>query len=688
MNSRLLKYLIFFTLFEGENCLANLSEIGQDFGVKLLERQNNVSNDKEFNERLNALPGFQSYQQGGKSEEDKQNVQYLKAMEGHFSANIDRGEKNTDIVKSEVSKLNAQKLNNAVHSTSPSLNQAEALLKQKHRWHIHANDPLLYVYDKISGEEKAIKQGYDIPDLRTKTQAEDQILTCREGAIGHTQTCTKRLMVRAIPQPDIVKQITAHFTARCYNLVTFSINLATGNIAVSQCENPGSMKLNVDNPIGANVDLSKVSIECVAKQHIGEVGVDFRAQAMNPSPANGFTAIFTAFQPNTGRKNKHEGNKNNVRGGQYIWKVTIPQDPILATHWEGCEDLERKTGDSFCELVENQQKGINEARSINGFPTLVTQPYWEEDKLYLCGQGSNKNECETLKKQACEQIASKCSVQKNETCIEYEQTYRCPAHKYKNNNGLLDQGTEIKFLQGHGECERKEAFEASDFGEAITYWSALKEINNPMKDGLEGIKGDPNNPSIFHGKCQRCTVKLGSFFQDCCKLKGIAMGLLGGCKGGEKELANAAVKDKRCYKVSDLYCSRKVLGTCVEKKEAYCCYGSQIAKIVQEIAHHQLNISWGTGEEPNCVSLTADQLSRLDFDTPFAREKLSVLIGEIQATAEEKFNKVQENITGKGDITDRVDTLQKKLNNHFSQNRPQRTERSTSPQDLKREDNR
>ncbi len=349
------------------------------------------------------------------------------------------------------------------------------------------------------------------------------------------------------------------------------------------------------------------------------------------------------------------------------------------------KDLEKKSQDSFCEIVESQQKGIQETRNINGYPVPVTQPFWEEDRVYLCGQGSAANECETLKAQGCEQINSKCISEKNKVCLEYEQTYNCSVQPYQNNNGLAYSGTEIKFLQSKGECERKEAYEAQDFGEAVTYWSALKEMNNEMKDGLGGITGDPNNPSIFHGKCQRCTVKLGSFFQDCCKLKGIAMGLFGGCKGGEKELANAAVKDKRCHKVSDLYCSHKVLGTCVEKKESYCCYGSQIAKIVQEIAHQQLNIPWGTGEEPNCVSLTADQLSRLDFDTPFAREQLSILIGEIQATAQEKFNKVQGNIAGRGDMTNRVDALQKSLSSHFSKDRPTRSERPASPQDSKEE---
>jgi hypothetical protein len=177
--------------------------------------------------------------------------------------------------------------------------------------------------------------------------------------------------------------------------------------------------------------------------------------------------------------------------------------------------------------------------------------------------------------------------------------------------------------------EKSDEYNASDMGESITHFSAMKAISSPMKDSLGGI-GQNTNPTVMQGKCQRCSIKGGSFIHDCCNLKGIAEGLLGGCNQDEKDLANASIKDKRCHLVQEKYCAHRKLRVCVERKTAYCCYGSQMGKIIQEIAHQQLNIPWGEGSKPNCTSLTADQLSKLNFNTPFARAKLSELVSEHQ----------------------------------------------------------
>ena len=50
----------------------------------------------------------------------------------------------------------------------------------------------------------------------------------------------------------------------------------------------------------------------------------------------------------------------------------------------------------------------------------------------------------------------------------------------------------------------------------------------------------------------------------------------------------------------------------------------------------------GDAEHPACNGLTASQLSQLNFDTPFAQQKLAEILGEVQASAQEKFNRVQE----------------------------------------------
>ena len=202
--------------------------------------------------------------------------------------------------------------------------------------------------------------------------------------------------------------------------------------------------------------------------------------------------------------------------------------------------------------------------------------------------------------------------------------------------------------------EKSEEYDPADMGETLTHFAAMKSISDPMKEGLGGI-GQSENPTVMYGNCQRCTITLGSAFKDCCDLNGIAKGLLGGCRQEEKQLANAALRDKRCVLIQSKYCTKRKLRVCVEKKSAYCCYGSEMGKIIQEIAHQQLAISWGDGKTPNCSSLTSEQLSRLDFNTPFARAKLAALVSEHQGIGTSNANQIK----------NKVAELQTKLDNQY-----------------------
>lgn len=579
----------------------------------------------------------------------------LSNLQSVFSDNMDKGHKNADPIKQQLqqkAQIIEQKPN------QPSLTEMETLLKQKHRWHVNADDPL-FSQDKKIAQEVLINPQQDMLSGERKIETE-RLVTCREAAAGKEEFCVKRLTVVAIPQDPIVKTVTASFTAQCFNAATFSIDLKSGNISVSNCHNPGPKNLSIVNPIGTVDYPQNTTTKLLSKQWIGEKHVQFSA-SMAPSAANDFVLSFTATQPKTKHK-KNRKYRDKVRGGTYVWEFTIPRKPRLEYRWEGCEIQENQSLDRSCRLVQSEQQGINEARSIDNYPDLITQPFWSEDRIYHCGLGSKANECEALKTEGCEQIESRCAVEKGEHCIEYEQTFVCRPHAYQKGAGLDLEGSVVTLKESN---EDPGSYAASEFGDALTQFSILKEMNNEMKDGLGGLRGNPDNPSVFHGQCQRCTIKLGSHFQDCCKLKGIFRG----CRESEKKLATAAVKDKRCHKVQGKYCTKKVLGVCVEQKEAYCCYGSQMAKIIQEIAHQQLNLPWGTGEEPNCGSLTAEQLSRLDFNTPFSTQQLSGLIGEYQATAQDKFNRVQGAVSVVGDMKARAKALQQNLERHFSKDK-------------------
>lgn len=571
-------------------------------------------------------------------------------LSAEFESQFDNSKKGEDPLKSRFAKKNKEALQHKVPN-SANLAEVEYYAKQKRAFHLNENDLLFKKYQEISErnftEPSFLQQ--EQPLVQAKVSSSEQLFTCRQGVEPLYHSCTKRLIIKAIPQASITKTVTASFTAQCYNLVTFGINLKSGNINVYQCENPGFQSVSVDNPIGEPDYPEQTTIRLLSKEHIGEGGVDFRASGMNPSYHNGFTASFTAFQPKTGRKKSHEGNKNRIRGGRYVWEVTMPRKPLLHKVWEGCEELERKALTNECDLIEQEQHEQNVTKNIPDFSPIL-EPYWSETKGFLCGGGSDINECESFIKQQCEQVHTKCALFKNNRCTEYENTFKCGAD-YLQGSALAFNNSQLTFLK-EGQ-ENTPGFAAKEFAEAFSELSALTEMGKSLQEGF----GDPNNPSVFQGKCSQCRVNIGSFFRDCCKLKGLLQGLIGKCNDEERQLAVAAVKNKRCVKIGGRYCHRKVLRACVEKRDSYCCYGSQLARIIQEIAHQQLNIPWGSAEHPNCANLTVSQLSQLNFDTPFAQQKLAEIIQEVEMSAQEKFERIQKAIAQMGNVENHVKIL-------------------------------
>lgn len=65
-------------------------------------------------------------------------------------------------------------------------------------------------------------------------------------------------------------------------------------------------------------------------------------------------------------------------------------------------------------------------------------------------------------------------------------------------------------------------------------------------------------------------------------------------------------------KIGD-WCSKKVLGVCITRKQSYCCYNSKFARIVNVQGRAQLGMGWGDDESPNCSGFNAGQLAQIDF---------------------------------------------------------------------------
>ncbi|MDX3998507.1 conjugal transfer protein TraN [Pseudomonas aeruginosa] len=114
----------------------------------------------------------------------------------------------------------------------------------------------------------------------------------------------------------------------------------------------------------------------------------------------------------------------------------------------------------------------------------------------------------------------------------------------------------------------------------------------------------------------------------------------------QKEFELGAKKETRqCHFVGS-YCASEALGSCVEKREAYCCFGSVVARIIQESAREQLGLGWGDVKSPTCEGITPAQMAQMDW----SRVDLSEWIGMLNLAGRlPTANTVSlEDVTGSG----------------------------------------
>lgn len=78
------------------------------------------------------------------------------------------------------------------------------------------------------------------------------------------------------------------------------------------------------------------------------------------------------------------------------------------------------------------------------------------------------------------------------------------------------------------------------------------------------------------------------------------------------------------------YCSQRVMGICVERKQSYCSYNSVLAKIINVQGRPQLGKTFGTPRNPDCSGFTIDDFARVDF----SQMDLSEFIDDVMQAAE------------------------------------------------------
>lgn len=109
------------------------------------------------------------------------------------------------------------------------------------------------------------------------------------------------------------------------------------------------------------------------------------------------------------------------------------------------------------------------------------------------------------------------------------------------------------------------------------------------------------------------------------------------------------------------YCHKKVLGVCIEKREAYCVFKSPLSRILQEQVRGQLGMTFGDPENPSCDGLAIEQLGAIDWDLVNLDEWLAILseTGNLK-----DMNIDMESLTGSGssmNLGSRDDAIERTL---------------------------
>ncbi|EPY5355031.1 type-F conjugative transfer system mating-pair stabilization protein TraN [Klebsiella quasipneumoniae] len=238
---------------------------------------------------------------------------------------------------------------------------------------------------------------------------------------------------------------------------------------------------------------------------------------------------------------------------------------------------------------------------VEGKTYSIHQDCWKWQDTYLT-QTETEGTCgEYMKDSACTVTRSQCADTVDGFCVSQLVTYSC--ERKKEGNGQICGG---EFFCKDGSCAQGQTGTSNMFGQAF---SALAAVAAAGEDVAE-LNGE--NVRAFTGEGKSCK-KFAAGFNNCCKDSGWGQDVgLSSCSSDEKALGKA--KEKKLTVYVGEYCSKKVLGVCLEKKRGYCQFDSKLARIVQEQGRRdQLGVGFGSGSSPDCRGITVDELQRLDF---------------------------------------------------------------------------
>ncbi len=241
-------------------------------------------------------------------------------------------------------------------------------------------------------------------------------------------------------------------------------------------------------------------------------------------------------------------------------------------------------------------------RIVNGIS--VTQPCWAWARDYSCRSVTSVQDCTELEATpGCTLAREDCLT--DEPCQTWERVFDCPLPPTPSASNQYICDGDVYCIDGS--CETIEREANDEFKDAVVALNGMDQARREF---------DPDTLTLFKGERGTCSSKVFGVL-NCCKGKGfplipgISLLVALGCNSQELLLHERDAQGLCAYVGS--YCSDSVLGVCLTKKKAYCCFESKLSRILQEQGRQQLNKPWGKPKTESCAGFTIDEFARLDL---------------------------------------------------------------------------
>ncbi|EED5145983.1 type-F conjugative transfer system mating-pair stabilization protein TraN [Salmonella enterica subsp. enterica serovar Typhimurium] len=297
---------------------------------------------------------------------------------------------------------------------------------------------------------------------------------------------------------------------------------------------------------------------------------------------------------------------NELTSGRTTFTLTLVMQ-VKDREWiprvEWVESCPFNKADGVLKGTECSEPGGTKTGVMEGKPWSLTEACWAYRDKYVT-QSADNGTCQAyVDNPACTLATRQCAFYSGEgTCLHEYATYSCES---KTSGKVMICGGDVFCFDG--ECDKAQSGKSNDFGEAVSQLAALAAAGKDVA-ALNGI-----DVRAFTGQAKFCK-KAAAGYSNCCKDSGWGQDIgLAKCSSDEKALAKAKT-NKLTVSVGE-FCSKKVLGVCLEKKRSYCQFDSKLAQIVQQQGRNgQLHISFGSSKHPDCRGITVDELQQIKFD--------------------------------------------------------------------------